>query len=262
MAGTEFSWSAGGAADSAPAAPLSSLPAVEAFRSGLIGLAPRRLRHAQGLAAGSALADRHGGDDPTVAAAPTGIRTRRGGTAAIRSQTRRNEPPARPCAPTLGPSPAFARESPPRPTRRGAGRSPDRARSASRAAPARSPQSSSHASLNFSIARCSLVPAFDSLTPIASAISALPRPAKNFSAISSRSRGDERRQRRAQHRPPHRPPRRPPRAPHRAASSTGSSASSVWRLRRRSSSRAALRAIPNSQPRWLPRLGSKLARRR
>ena len=47
-----------------------------------------------------------------------------------------------------------------------------------------------------------------------------------------------------------------------ASASTGSTASSAWRLRRRSSSRAALRAIPNSQARGSPRRGSKRARLR
>ena len=40
-------------------------------------------------------------------------------------------------------------------------------------------------------------------------------------------------------------------------SSAGSSESSALRLRRRSSSRAALRAIPKSQARWVPRRASK-----
>ena len=60
---------------------------------------------------------------------------------------------------------------------------------------------SSQALLSFSTARCSRVPALDSLTPRTSAISALVRPAKNFSATSSRSRGGERRHRVAQRRP-------------------------------------------------------------
>ena len=48
----------------------------------------------------------------------------------------------------------------------------------------------------------------------------------------------------------------------RRARSAGSAASSAWRPRRRSSSRAALRAIPNSQARGSPRPGSKRERLR
>ena len=69
----------------------------------------------------------------------------------------------------------------------------------------------SRASLNLVTARCRRVPAFDSLIPRTEAISALSRPAKNLSAISSRSRGAEVGEAGAQGEPPLGAARRPPR---------------------------------------------------
>ncbi len=128
---------------------------------------------------------------------------------------------------------------------------PGAARPARRSAcrPYRAP---SHASLSLVDGRCSLVPAFDSEMPRTEAISALPRPAKNLSAISSRSRALEGREGGGQGEAP-----LARSAPSWAGADRrgrpGSAASSAWRPRRRSSSRAALRAIPNSQARGSPR---------
>ena len=108
-------------------------------------------------------------------------------------------------------------------------------------------------------ARCRRVPAFDAEMPSTAPISALSSPATNFSATSSRSRGA-----------------RPASAARTAARRTGSRLVVRGRerdvggvggqrraaLRRRSSSRAALRAMPNSHWRALPRRGSKVAKRR
>jgi len=90
-----------------------------------------------------------------------------------------------------------------------------------------------------------------------SAISAFDSPAKYLSAISSRSRADSFAS------PALRIVRRSAASAASscaspAATSSGSPISSAWRLRRRSSSSAALRAIPNSQARRLPRFGLEI----
>ena len=111
------------------------------------------------------------------------------------------------------------------------------------------------------MARCRRVPALDAETPRTSAISALSRPAWNLRAMSSRSRGGRRRERGADG---------AARWSARSASSSsgagvasaGSAASAAVRLRRRSSSSAALRAIPNSQARSCRGAASKRARLR
>ena len=142
---------------------------------------------AAGVARARRRGDQRGGDDDRQQgdAAPAGISARRGWT--------RAEPGAQAAERRDGGARA------PREARGGAlvelgGERRARGRAQRRAAPAtscRRQMAPSHASLSLVTARCSLVPALDSLTPSTAAISALPRPAKNLSAISSRSRGAE-----------------------------------------------------------------------
>ena len=161
---------------------------------------------------------------------PARRRTRR---AAARAGPRTAAAPARP-----------ARRNGDRRDRRPGSRRSRRAARRSRDRSARLHGVASQAFLSFSIVRCNMVPALDSLTPSTRAISAFDSPAWNFRAISSRSRADI----------PARAARTVVRLSAMSAPSSGPAASmssgsvtrAASRRRRRSSSSAALRAIPNS----------------
>jgi len=108
--------------------------------------------------------------------------------------------------------------------------------------------------------RCKSVPAFEALTPMTSATSAFERPAWNFSAISSRSRGLSSAS--AARTVVRRSATSVSSSGAGVSRSSGSTASVAWRRRRRSSSSAALRAMPNSHARSLPRRALNERRRR